>query len=181
MTAARKRRRMGRPRLPTRPPSSGHARDKQREQNAVSVAQEARQRHFGARPDEAAHVEWESALGRLYKWEQGEAERRYRVADRYRKMRVEYDRIMGVRPLRSGSDLHPRNGHDDGDGTDPAHRERDARVRDLYRRCFLALLATGSSEALSILERVAVEDKPPTYPMLPTWRLAVDAVARVLD
>jgi hypothetical protein len=179
-----KRKRMGRPRLKERErhPHGGVVRRSVVEQrdDAVSVALEARQRQYGARPEDAAHVEWESALGRLYKQEVDEARRRYEIGCRYRDMRAEYDRIMGVKPMRSGSDVDRQQaGFDARDGTDDAHRERDNRVREIYRRCFLALLATGDDKALGIIERVAVEDQPAGH-LVESLRLALNAVGKVL-
>jgi hypothetical protein len=178
----KKRKRMGRPRLAERPLTSGHARDKERAENVVSVASEARQRRYRISPIEALQPEWGTALGRMCK--AGLISKpQLEAGDAYRRMRRDYDEVMGAKRLGSGSDIdRGLGGYDGSDGTDEAWVKRDRRARSEHAQCFMALLATCDLYAVAAIERAVIDDHEirPGSPMLGSLRLALNAVGKVL-
>jgi hypothetical protein len=182
----KRKKRMGRPRLAERPPTSSWVRDKERERDAASVALEARRRLFGAPEADAAQPEWETVLGRLYKM--GElhpmdspkgreiAKRMYEAGCLYREMRGNYDRVMMARQSML---VTKHRGFDGSDGTDPDYVAWAARIRQQHERCVLALMATMDLHATAAIEQIVVEDRT-VGSLIGSLRLALNEVGKVL-
>ena len=193
---------MGRPRLAdvARHPHGGTVRRTPLEvrDDALSIAREARQRHWGTPVDEVRHEEWGTVLGRLCKLGKdggGITREQYEAGRLYAEMRADYDRVMRApavppaswaRWVKTEGEENPRRSptkpppEPDLDGTSRDYREWCDHVKDEHRRCVLALMATMDLHATAAIERVAVEDRPLTWNLIGSLRLALNAVGKVL-
>lgn len=176
----KRRNRVGRPRefQVARHPSGQIVRrsTEEREEEAMSIAIEARAKHYGVPPELARDPLIGAALGRLFRagvidQDQFEAGQRFAI------VKAAYERAIMVKRQRSGGDFDGRGGHDGSEGNNPEYVEWYQRATGDYRDARSALLAADPL-ALMVVEAVCTEDRD-----MPTsageLRVGLNALARL--
>jgi hypothetical protein len=151
-----------------------------REQEARSVALEARQRVFGLNKTDADRQEAGSVLGRLLIT--GEISRRqFDAAFAYEDARGKYLAALMVRPQRSAGDLNRSPGHDSSEGDEPTYVRWSSQAVKRYQAMRRRILTCGDPFAQMVLDG-CIEGRDmltTSRGNLGTLRMALNAVARV--
>jgi hypothetical protein len=149
------------------------------EQEARSVALEARQRVFGLNRTDADRQEAGSPLGRLLL--SGDISRRqFDAAFAYEAARAEYLDALMVKPLRSSGNHDHSGGHDSSEGNEPDYVRWSSRAVKRYQAMRRRILTCGEPMAQMVLDGcLEGRDMLTTRGNLGTLRMALNAVARV--
>ena len=139
---------------------------------------EARQRVYGLGKSQAAEPEAIDILGRMYL--AGEISQTQKHAgDRYAEARRNYRRAILAKRLPSAGNLERQRGHDGSDGSDPAYIAWCARSIAAYDLLWRELRDCGEPMAIPVLDGVI--DEQPLWDFVGTLRVALNAIAHVLD
>lgn len=149
----------------------------EKKDNAVAVAQKARQRLHGLSKADAALPEAGDVLGRLY-LTQEISRTQFEAGQEYARIVADYDKALLAPRQRSASNFDGPAGYDDSDGKDASYQAWVKRAKQRYDEARSAVLLCGEPLAHAVLRGVIDGYEMPNH--VGELRIALNALSRVV-
>lgn len=169
----------GRPTKPGARYPSGQRVEPIKPKDLSDVGREARQRVYGLSKEDAAKVQAETAVGRLYLSGEPFSFDQWEACELYREIHREYGRAVETIKIKSPSLLRI-GGYDASDGTDPAYVEWYERTKGRYNRARHVVLMEHEPLAQLALDGWVL-DNTEMWPHVGPLRIAANALWREFE